>query len=49
MVVASWSLLAYKDLVFPKGHWRFQLGRFDERRCFEERYGNSMSGSQVRD
>ena len=35
-------------LGFLKGHWRFPLGRFDERRCFEGRYGSSTSGSQVR-
>ena len=39
----------HRALVFPKGNWRFQRGRFDERRCFEARDGDSRSGNQSGD
>lgn len=48
MVVGMWSLSVHRVLVFPKCNWTFQPGMFDEWGCFEERCGNSRSGSQVR-
>lgn len=48
MVVGIVVTFGGQGFSFPKGNWRFQLGRFDERRCLEERDGNSGSGSQVR-